>query len=135
MLFALGLGAQTKAPAREGFSGVMRSTPPALLVSREPASHSDAKKGAIVALTGQYQFRRTFAGKVVLQVEEEVPTFWLWVGQPRTKRRWRDATLMDLSAPALRILLDWRFKPSPSTQVEGERTGDSAAQMSLAASR
>jgi hypothetical protein len=30
MLFALGLGAQTKAPAREGFSGVMRSTPPAL---------------------------------------------------------------------------------------------------------
>jgi hypothetical protein len=28
-----------------------------------------------MALTGQYQFRKTFAGKVVLQVEEEAPTF------------------------------------------------------------
>ena len=52
-----------------------------------------------MALTGQYQFRKTFGGKVVLQVEEEVPTFWSWFGKHRTRKRWRDATLMDLSFP------------------------------------
>ena len=79
-----------------------------------------------MALTGQYQFRKTFGGKVVLQVEEEVPTFWSWFGKHRTRKRWRDATLMDLSAPALRILLDWRFKPHRLTRIEVERTGGSA---------
>jgi hypothetical protein len=82
--------------------------------------------GTVMALTGQYQFRKTFAGKVVLQVEEEAPTFWSWFGKHRTKKRWRDATLMDLSAPALRILLDWRFKPHSLTRVDVERTGGSA---------
>jgi hypothetical protein len=64
-----------------------------------------------MALTGQYQFRKTFGGKLMLQVEEEVPTVWSWFGQRRTKKRWRDATLMDLSAPVLRVLLDWRRAP------------------------
>ena len=80
-----------------------------------------------MALTGQYQFRKTFGGKVVLQVEEEAPTFWSWIGKHRTKKRWRDATLMDLSAPVLCVLLDWRFKPHLSTRVEVERAGGSAA--------
>ena len=71
-----------------------------------------------MALTGQYQFRKTFGGKVVLQVEEEVPIFWSWFGERRTKKRWRDASLMDLSAPALRMLLDWRFKPHSVNRVE-----------------
>ena len=79
-----------------------------------------------MALTGQYQFRKTFGGKVVLQVEEEVPIFWSWFGERRTKKRWRDASLMDLSAPALRMLLDWRFKPHRLARVEVERTGGSA---------
>ena len=79
-----------------------------------------------MALTGQYQFRKTFVGEVVLQVEEEAPTVWSWFGQHRTKKRWRDATLMDLSAPALRILLDWRFKPHSLTRVDVERTSGSA---------
>src|SRR5215218_9979856 len=79
-----------------------------------------------MALTGQYQFRKTFGGKVVLQVEEEVPTLFSWFGKHRTRKRWRDATLMDLSAPALRILLDWRFKPHRLTRIEVERTGGSA---------
>ena len=79
-----------------------------------------------MALTGQYQFRKTFGGKIVLQVEEEVPTVWSWFGQRRTKKRWRDATLMDLSAPVLRVLLDWRFRSHGPTRGEVERSGHSA---------
>ena len=79
-----------------------------------------------MALTGQYQFRKTFAGKLILQVEEEVPSLWSWFGQSRTKKRWRDARLMDLSAPALHILLDWRFKPHSLPQAEVEKAGRSA---------
>ena len=74
----------------------------------------------MMALTGQYQFRKTFRSKIVLQVEEEVKhPFWSWFGRAETKKRWRDATLMDLSAPALRVLLDWRFKPHSLTQTAG----------------
>jgi hypothetical protein len=80
-----------------------------------------------MALTGQFQFRKTFGSKIVLQVEEEVPTVWSWFGRHGTKKRWRDATLMDLSAPALRMLLDWRFTRRPSTRVEIARMADSAA--------
>jgi len=85
-----------------------------------------------MALTGRYQFRKSLVGRVVLQVEEEVPTFWSWFGKRRTKKRWRDATLRDLSAPVLRVLLDWRFKPHLSTRVEVERAGGSAAVNGLA---
>ena len=35
--------------------------------------------------------------------------FWSKSGEP--KKRWRDATLMDLAAPELRSLIDMRFKP------------------------
>jgi hypothetical protein len=83
----------------------------------------------MMALTGQYQFRKSFGGKLILQVEEEVPTVWSWFGTPRTKKRWRDASLMDLSAPALRLLLDWRFTPHVSMLAEraAERVYPAAA--------
>jgi hypothetical protein len=83
----------------------------------------------MMALTGQYQFRKSFGGKLILQVEEEVPTVWSWFGKPGTKKRWRDATLMDLSAPALRMLLDWRFTPRVSMLAEraAERAYSAAA--------
>ncbi len=62
-----------------------------------------------MGLTGKYQFRKTLWGKVVLQVEEEVKPRWSKPGA--LKRRWRDATQMDLAAPEMRPLIDMRFKP------------------------
>ena len=81
-----------------------------------------------MALTGEYQFRKVFGGKIVLQVEEEVPTVWSWFGKPRMKRRWRDANLMDLSVPVLRMVVDWRFRSHRLTQVGVERPSGSAKQ-------
>ena len=62
-----------------------------------------------MALTGKFKFRKTLWGKIVLQVEEEVKPFWSKAGA--LKRRWRDAAMMDLADPALRPLIDMRFKP------------------------
>ena len=62
-----------------------------------------------MGLTGKYQFRKTLWGKVVLQIEEEVKPLWSKSGE--LKRRWRDATLMDLAAPEMRPLIDLRYKP------------------------
>ena len=56
----------------------------------------------IVALTGKFEFRKTFWGKVMLRVEEDVKPFW----QSKPRRRWRDAMLMDLAAPEMRHLID-----------------------------
>ena len=64
-----------------------------------------------MGLTGKYQFRKTLRGKIVLQVEEEVKPFWSRSKPAALKRRWRDATLMDLAAPEMRPLIDMRFKP------------------------
>jgi len=55
-----------------------------------------------MGVTGQFEFRKTLWGKLVLRVEEEVKPFW----QSKPKRRWRDATPMDLAAPELRHLID-----------------------------
>src|SRR5215208_7091453 len=67
-----------------------------------------------MGLTGKYQFRKTLWGKIVLQIEEEVKPFW---SRPSAlKRRWRDATLMDLAAPELRPLIDIRFRPHLRSQ-------------------
>ncbi len=63
-----------------------------------------------MGLTGKFDFRKTFWGKIVLRVEEEVKPLWSKPGA--LKRRWRDATLMDLAAPELRTLIDLRFRPS-----------------------
>src|SRR3712207_9582973 len=62
-----------------------------------------------MGLTGKFKFRKTLWGKIVLQLEEEVKPFWSKSGA--LKRRWRDATQMDLAAPEMRLLIDMRFKP------------------------
>src|SRR3712207_1431845 len=65
-----------------------------------------------MALTGKFDLRKTFWGKIVLRVEEEeVKPFWSRSKPEALKRRWRDATLMDLADPQMRFLIDMRFKP------------------------
>ena len=64
-----------------------------------------------MALTGRFSFRKTWTGKVVLQLEEEVKTVWPMSRTKPFRRRWRDAKLMDLAAPELRALMDLRYKP------------------------
>ena len=61
-----------------------------------------------MGLTGKFKFRKTLWGKIVLQIEDEVKPFWSKSGA--LKRRWRDATLMDLADPQMRFLIDMRFK-------------------------
>ena len=68
-----------------------------------------------MALTGKFDLRKTFWGKIVLRVEEEVKPFWSKSGA--LKRRWRDATLMDLAAPEMRHLIDMRFRPLLRSQT------------------
>ena len=71
-----------------------------------------------MALTGRFNFRKTLTGKCVLQLEEDVKAWW---PRKRTKRRWRDANLMDLARPELRPLIDLRSKPNyhaPSYKLE-----------------
>jgi len=64
-----------------------------------------------MGLTGKFKFRRALWGKIVVQVEEEVKPFWSRSKPGELKRRWRDATLMDLAAPEMRTLIDMRFRP------------------------
>ncbi|EIM26144.1 hypothetical protein [Microvirga lotononidis] len=65
-----------------------------------------------MALTGRFNLRKTFTGRIVLQVEEEVMGFWSRMfGKARPHRRWRDANVLDLAAPELRSLVDLRFRP------------------------
>jgi len=71
-----------------------------------------------MALTGRFTFRRSFGGRIILQVEEEVKTFWPRSKTTPLKKRWRDATLMDLAAPELRALIDLRYKPQFMAQYE-----------------
>lgn len=61
-------------------------------------------------LTGRFSLRRTMGGKIVLQVEEEVRRLWPFSRKQPTKKRWRDATMMDLAQPELRPLMDLRHK-------------------------
>jgi hypothetical protein len=62
-----------------------------------------------VPLTGRFNFRRTLTGRIVLQVEEDKPVWWSRKG--RTRRRCRDANVMDLAKPEMRALIDLRNKP------------------------
>jgi hypothetical protein len=64
-----------------------------------------------MGLTGKFRFRKSFWGRIVLQVEEEVRSFWSRSKPGALKQRWRDATLMDLAAPEMRPLMDLRFRP------------------------
>ena len=73
-----------------------------------------------MGLTGGYRFRKGLRGKSVLQVEEEFTPFWSASGV--VKRRWRDATMIDLADPALRSLIDLGGKlrfPSRSNALGG----------------
>jgi hypothetical protein len=62
-----------------------------------------------MSLTGRFNFRRTWTGKIVLQVEEEVQALWPFGSGNR--KRWRDANLLDLATPEMRALIDLRYKP------------------------
>jgi hypothetical protein len=63
-----------------------------------------------MALTGRFMFRRSFLGRIVLVVEEDVKAAWP-LRKTQTRQRWRDANLMDLPAPEMRPLIDLRHKP------------------------
>ncbi|HEX2556630.1 MAG TPA: hypothetical protein VHL98_23285 [Microvirga sp.] len=71
-----------------------------------------------MALTGRFTFRRTLTGKIVLQLEEEVKAVWPMSRKGPFRKRWRNATLMDLAAPELRPLMDMRFRPNFMAQYE-----------------
>jgi hypothetical protein len=71
-----------------------------------------------MALTGRFTFRRSLGGRIILQVEEEVRTLWPFSRRTPFKKRWRDATLMDLAAPELRALIDLRYKPQFMAQYD-----------------
>jgi len=63
-----------------------------------------------MALTGRFNFKRSWFGKLMLEVEEEVKPFFGGDTKPM-KRRWRRATLLDLAQPEMRPLIDLRFQP------------------------
>ena len=81
-----------------------------------------------MALTGRFTFRRTLTGKIVLQLEEEVKAFWPMSRTSPYRKRWRNATLMDLAAPELRPLMDMRYRPNFMAQYEYLRPDASAPQ-------
>jgi hypothetical protein len=63
-----------------------------------------------MALTGRFNFRRSWFGKLVLEVEEETKPFFASDKKP-VKHRWRRASLIDLAQPEMRALIDLRFQP------------------------
>jgi hypothetical protein len=63
-----------------------------------------------MALTGRFNFRRSWFGKLMLELEEEFKPFLASEKKP-VKRRWRRATLVDLAQPEMRALIDLRFQP------------------------
>ena len=68
-----------------------------------------------MALTGRFCFRLTRLGKVALVVEEEKPRFWPFA-KASTRKRWRDASLMDLAHHELRKILDLQHRLSASVE-------------------
>jgi hypothetical protein len=71
-----------------------------------------------MALTGRFNLRKSFSGRIVLQVEEEVESAWgLFSQKPKFRRRWRDAKPMDLPATELRGLMDLRNRPRSYVQA------------------
>jgi hypothetical protein len=65
-----------------------------------------------MAHTGRFNFRKTLTGSIALQVEEEVTAFWSRFGERKTKRRSRKATILDLTTPEMRTLIDLRMRPN-----------------------
>ena len=74
-------------------------------------------------LTGRFSFRRTLFGKVVLIVEEEKKAPF---ASNRTWKRWRDASLMDLTNHELRKLLELRDERTDA-RVEPAMAAESAS--------
>ena len=68
-----------------------------------------------MALTGKIDFRKSWFGRLVLLVEEDVKP--LFGRAP--KRRWRSATPMDLAQPEMRILIDLRSRPQIAVSSSG----------------
>jgi len=62
-------------------------------------------------LTGRFDFRKTFSGKLVLILEEDIRALPP-LRKGSTRRRWRKASVMDLAATELRPLMDFRSKPN-----------------------
>ena len=67
--------------------------------------------GTEMSLTGKFAFRRSLTGKMVLKVEEDVKRPWPLSRTGTSRRRWRDATTMDLAETELRPLMDLRNRP------------------------
>ncbi len=84
-----------------------------------------------MALTGRFDFRRTWTGRIMLRVEEEVPALWSRSGERPMKKRWRNATLMDLTTPEMRMLMDLRMRPHllHQAEVEVDRTAFSSTKI------
>ncbi len=81
-----------------------------------------------MALTGRFTFKRSLWGKIILQIEEEVRNSWPASRRTPFKKRWRNATTMDLTAPELRALMDLRFKPQYMAQYDHlAQDGEAAA--------
>jgi hypothetical protein len=71
-----------------------------------------------MALTGRFNLRKSFSGRIILQVEEEVRSAWgLFSRKPKFRTRWRDAKAMDLPASELRALMDLRNRPRSFSQA------------------
>lgn len=71
-----------------------------------------------MALTGRFNLRKSFSGRIILQVEEEVKSVWgLFSRKPKVRARWRDAKAMDLPATELRALMDLRNRPRSFSQA------------------
>lgn len=57
-------------------------------------------------LTGQFNFKQSLFGRLVLYVEEERRPVWPWARPDAVRRRWRRARVMDLTRHELRGLVD-----------------------------
>ena len=64
-----------------------------------------------MSLTGKFAFRRSLTGKLVLKVEEDVKRPWPLSRTGKSRRRWRDARMVDLAEAELRTLMDLRNRP------------------------
>jgi hypothetical protein len=65
-----------------------------------------------MGLTGRINFRKSWLGDVILEVEEDIKPL---LGR-RPKRRWRRAKLIDLAQPELGPLMRLRPASSPTRQ-------------------
>jgi hypothetical protein len=60
-----------------------------------------------MTLTGRFNFRPPWRGKLVLEVEEEFKPYFAR-DKKVLKHRWRRASLIDLAQPEMRALIDLR---------------------------